>query len=140
MKISIAVPSKGEILRRTQVTPVARDGESWTKDCLGEFANMSGVYVHCAGATVLYVGKTTTGNYGTFGERLRREFQRKAAGNSHLYRLLLNQSSVRTAFIPLEEVRVRIPTKALSDEDAALLFERALIAALRPSGNRDSKR
>jgi len=96
---------------------------------------MNGVYVHCSGKKVLYVGKTTRGNYGTFGERLSRELQKKASGDSSLYRLLCSQRKVTTAFIPLPEVEKRTIAKGLSKEDLAILFERALIAVFKPSGN-----
>ena len=140
MKIEINVRTKPEIIKKTRATPIARDGEPWSKECLGAFADMSGVYVHCAGNSILYIGKTTRGNYGTIGERLRRECQRKASGDSRLYRLLLSQRSIKTAFLTLKEVEKRIVAKGLSKEDAALLVERALIAVYKPSGNRDSKR
>jgi hypothetical protein len=138
VKITIKVPTRAEILQRTKTIPIARDGESWSKDCLAEFADQSGVYIHCSGNKILYVGKTTRGNYGTFGERLKRECQRKASGDSRLFRLLLIQRAVQTAFIPSEEIEKRIVTKKLSREDLALLFERALIAVYKPQGNRDS--
>lgn len=137
MRIAIRVPTKAEILQRAQAIPVSPDGESWSKDCLGEFAKRSGVYIHCAGNTILYVGKTTRGNYGTFGERVRRECQRKASGDSRLYRLLLNQRAVKTAFISSEEVEARVIAKGLCLEDMALLFERALIAVYKPNGNKE---
>ena len=138
MKITIKVPTRAEIFQRTRTVPIARDGESLSKDCLEEFADQSGVYVHCSGNTILYVGKTTRGNYGTFGERLRRECQRKASGDSRLFRLLLNQRAVKTAFIPSVEIEKRIAAKNLSREDLALLLERALIAVYKPQSNRDS--
>ncbi|MCX7038068.1 MAG: hypothetical protein NT005_02885 [Spirochaetes bacterium] len=140
MKITIDVPTKAEILRWSKTTPVAGDEEPWSKDCLGKFANLSGVYIHCTGRTILYVGKTTRGSYGTFGERLRRECQKKASHNSPLYGLLRDQKLVKTAFIPVDDIEARITPKGISTEDLALLFERALIAANRPIGNRDSKR
>ena len=135
MRIAIKVPTRNDILHRAQDTPVSRDGEPWSKECLGRFADMNGVYVHCSGKKVLYVGKTTRGNYGTFGERLSRELQKKASGNSSLYRLLCSQRKVTTAFIPLPEVEKRTIAKGLSKEDLAILFERALIAVFKPSGN-----
>lgn len=140
MKITIDVPAKGEILRWSQPTPVAKNGEPWRKKYLGIFANLSGVYIHCTGQTILYVGKTTRGSYGTFGERLRRECQKKASSNSVLYGLLKEQTLVRTAFIHMDDIEARITPKGMPSEDLALLFERALIATYRPKGNRDSKR
>ena len=139
MKIVIRVPTRKEILQRSLTVPVARDGTSWNKDCLGQFANMSGVYIHSSGSTILYVGKTTRGLYGTYGERLRRECQKKASADSRLYRLLLSQRSVRTAFYPTKEVEKMIQAKNLPRENRPLLLERALIAVYKPGGNRDSQ-
>ena len=43
--------------------PIAHDGEPWSQECLGKYADLSGVYVHLSGKNVLYIGKTTRGNY-----------------------------------------------------------------------------
>ena len=135
MKILIDVPSESEIRDRSQETFVAKDGDLWSKDSVGKFATLRGVYVHCAGDEILYVGKTTRGGYGTFGERLRRECQSKSAHDWRIYELLLDQKSVRTAFITLDEIESRICPRGLFVDDLLLLFQRALIAAYQPNGN-----
>jgi hypothetical protein len=135
MKVLIKVPTKAEILERAQTIPVSHDGEPWKPDCLGRFADMSGVYVHCAGEKILYVGKTTRGNYSTFGGRLRREFQKKASANSSLYRLLSSQKRIKTAFLPIEEVQKKTIAKRLTKDDLVLVFERALVVVYKPIAN-----
>jgi len=75
MQLTITVPLRADIINGGFPLTVARQGESWSKSQLGAYSDKSGVYVHHAGGAILYVGKSTTGQRGTFGECLRREFQ-----------------------------------------------------------------
>ena len=114
--------------------------ESWLKSQLGHYADQSGVYIlHSAGA-ILYVGKTTKGKWGTFGERLRREFQQSAAQNNKLHQLLAAQKSpIRAYLMDLEDISMMIDTASLnlSPERKALVLEQVLIGIYQPPGNID---
>lgn len=66
MQIGISAPSESEILHRTRPVPIARDEEQWSKSCIGEFSGRNGVYVHCSGNKILYVGKTSPLPAGSF--------------------------------------------------------------------------
>jgi hypothetical protein len=140
MTVSIRVPSVKEILKIAKSLPVARAGEKWNRGSLGDLARKSGVYVHSLRGKVMYVGKTTRGVYGNFGERLRRECHEKPARNSFLFNKLLNAKGVRVSCFPSAEIQKRVTLKKRTDEDIALLFERALISVFQPEWNRDVKR
>jgi hypothetical protein len=84
MRISIEVAAKAQIVNVGFTVQVAAGGVRWSKSQLGDYADKSGVYILHTDGRILYVGKTTEGDYGTFGERLRRHFQEKASGNSLL--------------------------------------------------------
>ena len=75
MQIIIDVPIKAQIITNGFVVTVDSGGSSWKKSQLGDYANRSGVYIHHSNGKILYIGKTTTGEFGHFGERLRRELK-----------------------------------------------------------------
>ena len=140
MTVSIRVPSVREILKIAKPLTVARAGEEWNRGFLGDLARKSGVYVHSLRGKVMYVGKTTRGTYGKFGERLRRECHEKPAQNGFLFQQLLKAKSVQVSCFPSAEIQRRVTLKKRTDEDIALLFERALISVFQPEWNRDVKR
>ncbi len=138
-EITIRVPNRNHVLRFAKAVPVALPGETWKKGTLRGYADARGVYVHCAGRQVLYVGNTTKGAYGTFGERLRREFQQKASGHSKLYGLLRrHRTRVRTFFMNYDVLDQCVISEAaaLSPSRKALIMEQVLIGVLEPEGNK----
>jgi hypothetical protein len=138
MNLSLAIPIKAQIINSGFVVALAQP--SWSKKQLGVYANRSGVYVLHSNGLILYVGKTTAGDYATFGERLRRHFQQKASGNSTLYQLLSKQTQpIRAYLLDLEDVSMMIDagSMTLSAERKALVMEQVLIGIYEPIGNRD---
>ena len=142
MRIMINIPLKSDIVNSGFVVSVARDGKSWSKSQLGQYANKSGVYIHHSNGEILYIGKTTKGYHGNFGERFRREFQKKASKNSALYQLLVRQeNAVRTHCIELEEIDLLVSSEQnqISVVAKALIMEQALIGVYDPEGNKETK-
>ncbi|MEZ5493009.1 MAG: hypothetical protein R3E61_00070 [Pseudomonadales bacterium] len=72
MQLTINVPIKADIVNGGFVVSVAGDNTTWNKSQLGHYADKSGVYIHHTNGKIIYIGKATTGNWGNFGERLRR--------------------------------------------------------------------
>jgi len=137
MNLVINIPIKASIVFSGIAIPVAPKGSTWSKACLGTYADKSGVYVHHVDGEIIYVGKTTVGNFGTFGERMRREFQETSSSKSDLYQLLLeNQSKVRTVFFDLEDIDIMIQGLPLTKERKALILEQVLIGTWEPKGNK----
>jgi len=140
MEIKIHIPLKAEIVNGGFQVKVASEGESWEKGQLGDYADKRGVYVHHASGKILYVGKATEGPFGTFGERLRREFQaRAAAAHRRLHDLLAQQnSSIYTYLLDLQDIDMMVGSGAtyLSPERKALIMEQILIGIYEPEGNR----
>ncbi len=139
MQITINIPMKSDIVNGGVVVSVARKDDSWLKSQLGQYTDKSGVYIHHSNGEILYIGKTTTGSHGIFGERLRREFKNKASKNLDLYQLLARQTNeIRTYFLEIEEI-----DKLVSAEQTqvpvvrkALIMEQALIGVYDPVGNK----
>ncbi|GAB2584916.1 hypothetical protein [Spirosoma areae] len=118
---------------------VSRKGGRWTKDCLGSYANSRGVYIHHSDNEILYIGQTVKGKWGTFSERLRREFQETSSQASGLYRMLEEQThQIRTVCFDLDEIDqlISFSTNDLSKENKALIFEQLLIGIFQPQGNK----
>lgn len=139
MSITITLPDKAEIMAGGCPVRVAGPGETWRKAKLGNYAKERGVYVHHAAGRILYVGKTTVGNHGTFGERLRREFRKNASQDSDLHRLLAaHAESVRSYFLSLGDLDAMIESRQvpLSPKRKALIMEQVLIGLYEPEGNR----
>ena len=67
-KISVLVPSVGEVLSAGVAVPIALRGDSWPASVLGENAKDYGVYVIHHGGAIKYVGKAD-GPSMTFGAR-----------------------------------------------------------------------
>lgn len=137
MEIRLEIPLKSDIVfQGLENTPDSR----WTNDQLESYSAKSGVYIHHCNSEILYVGKTTapTG-WGTFGERLRRQFGKGASGNSSLYQLLKEKGKpIKSVFFDLEDINMMVDcgNLQLSTERKALILEQALIGVFEPLGNR----
>ncbi len=139
MQVKLQIPTKAQILSGGFVVSVAKRGEPWSKAQLGDYANRRGVYVHHCKGLILYVGKATEGDFGTSGERLRREFQEPAAGNSRLHQLLYSQAGeIRTYCLDLQDLDMMVDqgSMTLTQERKALIMEQVLIGIYDPEGNR----
>lgn len=139
MQIKLQIPTKAQILSGGFVVGIAKPGTSWSKLQLGGYADSRGVYIHHCNGYILYVGKTTGGDYGTFGERFRREFQQSASGNSALHQLLCCQTTeIRTYCLDLQDLDMMVDQgpMTLSQERKALIMEQVLIGIYEPPGNR----
>jgi hypothetical protein len=139
MEIKVKIPIKADIVFQGFPVTTSPAGTTWKKEQLGDYANRSGVYVHHCEGKILYVGKTTTGQWGTFSERLRREFQEKASNNSSLYQLLLGQTKViRTFLLDLDDIDMMVDSGSvqMTKERKALIMEQILIGVFLPEGNK----
>jgi len=139
MRITINIPIKADIVGGGFKVRVAPKGESWEKGQLGDYADRKGVYIHHSNGRILYIGKTTTGQWGTFGERLRREFQETSSGNSPLHQLLAAQAEpVHTYMLDLQDVDMMVAPGPITllPKRKALIMEQALIGIYEPEGNR----
>jgi len=139
MQITINIPMKSDIVNGGAVVSVARNDDSWSRSQLGQYADKSGVYIHHSNGEILYIGKTTKGYHGNFGERLRREFQKKASGKSSIYPLLACQENeVRTYCLELEKIDVMVSSDQIQIPVVrkALIMEQALIGVYNPEGNK----
>lgn len=139
MEIKVKIPIKADIVFQGFAINISPAGTTWKKGQLGDYADRSGVYVHHCNGRILYVGKTTSGDWGTFSERLRREFQEKASSNSSLYQLLLRQNeTVKTFMLDLDDLDMMVDSGSiqLSKERKALIMEQILIGIFEPEGNK----
>ena len=142
MNITISIPTKAQIINGGFKVHAAQAGKSWSKSQFGDYAAKKGVYIHHSNGAILYIGKTTDGDYGTFGERLRREFQEKASSRSALHQLLVRQSQpIKSYLIDLDDLEMMIDAGAvkLSSEAKALIMEQVLIGIYNPCGNKTRK-
>jgi hypothetical protein len=139
MQLTISIPTRAQIINGGFETSIAVDGESWSKSQLGDYADKSGVYVFHANGRIIYIGKTTEGEYGNFGERLRRHCQEKASRNSDLYKTLLAETSIiRVYLLDLMDIDMMIDQGpiTLSQTRKALIMEQALIGIYEPPNNK----
>ena len=139
MRVTLQIPTKAQILSGGFAVHVAKQGESWSKTQLGAYADLCGVYVHHCNGSILYIGKTTSGSFGTFGERFRREFQELASGNSNLHQLLSSQAGeIRAYCLDLQDLDMMVDQgpMSLTKERKALIMEQVLIGIYEPPGNR----
>jgi len=137
--MNINLPTKEELLSKGIVIPLAPKGEGWSKKSLGIFSRRSGVYVHYCDDEIVYIGQTTSGKRGTFGDRMRREFHETSASNDYLHRFIkVHVDCVRTRFIDLDEVDKIVDGGEieLTPQRKALILEQVLIGQYRPKGNR----
>src|SRR5262249_14294701 len=133
----VDVPPKSEVLASGFVVPIVARGTTWSITCLHDFARRSGVYALHSDGEVLYVGQTTAGgNYGKFGERLRRHCHGPSAADSATHRLLASKTKpIRAYLMDLGEVDTRVVVE-LPKERKALILEQILIGLWQPPGNR----
>ncbi len=139
MKLQISIPKKSDLLVNAIPISVSEHGEKWSKNQLGKFANLSGVYIHFSNNEILYIGQTTKGKWGTFSERLRREFQKRASRNSSLFQLLSEQENqIKTALLDLDMIEELVEDSSgkLTKERKALTIEQILIGVYDPIGNK----
>lgn len=139
MRLTIEVPTREDVTATGFVVPVAPRGTSWLSGCLEDHANRSGVYVLHTAGQILYVGKTTEGDHGNFGDRLRRHFHGPSASNSATHRLLAAQAApIRAHLLDLDaiDVLVTVEDGALTRERKALVLEQVLIGLFAPPANR----
>lgn len=139
MEIKVKIPIKADIVFQGFPVSISPAGTTWKKEQLGDYADKSGVYVHHCDGKILYVGKTTSGKWGTFSERLRREFQEKASAKSPLYQLLLSQTkTIKTFMLDLDDIDMMVDSGPiqLSKERKALIMEQIIIGIFQPEGNK----
>ena len=140
MNVTLSVPTKAQVVNGGFPVHIAGLGASWSESQLGDYADRSGVYIlHSAGA-ILYVGRTITGESGTFGKRLRRHFQQGASQNSQVHQLLVAQKTeIRAYLLDLDDISMMIDAASMSlpDDRKALVMEQVLIGIYRPRGNID---
>ena len=130
MQLTVSIPTRAQIVNGGFIIAIAADGTSWSRTQLGDYADKSGVNILHANGRVIYIGKTTEGDFGNFGERLRRHRQEKASSNSSLYRLLIaEQTPVRAYLLDLQDIDMMIDQgpMTLSQTRKALIMEQALI-------------
>ncbi|MDB4662913.1 hypothetical protein OAE61_04705 [Verrucomicrobiales bacterium] len=138
MEVKISIPTKAQIFSGGFEIATAIEGASWSKSQLGDYGSKSGVYVLHSDGRILYIGKTTEGEYGNFGERLRRHFQEKASQNSRVHKLLVGQTNpIRAYLLDLEDLGLMIDhgSAELTGERKALIMEQVLIGIFTPMGN-----
>jgi excinuclease UvrABC nuclease subunit len=135
----IDLPSKEELISGGIVIPLAPKGDSWSKKSLGVFSKKSGVYIHYCDREIIYVGQTTSGRRGTFGDRMRREFHETSASNDYLHRFIKEHvECVKTRFLDLDEIDKIVIAESitLTPQRKALILEQILIGQYEPKGNR----
>lgn len=139
--VKVSYPTKAQILSGGFQVAFATGDKEWNKSQLGAYADSKGVYVHHCNGAILYVGKTTSGEWATFAERLRREF-RPRPDKKHwdaLQKLLSTQTQpIRAYLLDYQDLGVLVDFGPISvkPEAKALLMEQVLIAIYDPPGNR----
>ncbi|TVR36925.1 MAG: hypothetical protein EA392_14010 [Cryomorphaceae bacterium] len=139
MEIKVKIPIKADIVFHGFPVTISPAGTTWKKNQLGDYGGRSGVYIHHCDGKILYIGKTTSGQWGTFAERLRREFQEKASSNSSLYQLLLEQKkTIKTFMLDLDDIDMMVDSGSvqLTKLRKALIMEQILIGVFSPEGNK----
>ncbi len=138
MNVSLSVPTKAQVISGGFLVTTAALNESWSKGQLGHYADKSGVYILHSAGEIVYVGKTTIGDFGNFGERLRRHFQQSSSQNSQVHQLLASlPGEIRAYLLDLEDISMMIDaaSTSLSPERKALVMEQVLIGIYQPRGN-----
>ena len=105
-KIVCFLPKIEGIFSRGIPISLAKRGESWSEQQLGEHAKKIGVYVIHHGNKIKYVGKTDEKTM-SFGMRLRREFQQSASQDRHIFPKLLRLEippETKVTFFNSEEI------------------------------------
>lgn len=140
-KVIISVPLKADLLGKSKEVYIASNkGEKWDKHQVGEFVHQRGIYIIHSNNNVLYVGQTTKPNsWASFGNRLRRHFQKCASNNSHLHKKLAELDfSIHCSFITLNEVDNMICSdeRQINMERKVKILEQILIESLGPTENK----
>jgi len=137
--ITIQLPDVSDIFSKEVNISVAPNGTKWSELDLGEKRKKIGVYVIHHNGKIKYVGKTN-GNKMSFGMRLRRHFQEKAAGDHTYPRLAALQTppSIKVSLFDLTEIQSYISHDISEPNILELvpLFESALIVSLNPEFQR----
>jgi len=139
MEIKVKIPIKADIIFQGFPVVTSPAGTTWKKNQLGDYASRSGVYIHHSNGKILYIGKTTSGKWGNFAERFRREFQEKASSNSSLYQLLNAQrKTIKTFMLDLDDLDMMVDSGSIqiTKERKALIMEQILIGVFSPEGNK----
>lgn len=139
MQLVINVPLRSDVINGGYKVSVSSKGKKWSKNQFGSYVDERGVYIHHSNGTILYVGSTVKGQWGTFGERLRREFQEKASNNSKLFQLLKAQKGqISSYLLSLEDINMMVDggPMSFSKERKALIMEQVLIGLFDPKGNK----
>ena len=140
MNISVAIPLKADIVHSTQfpLNVVSQSSiNKWSHAELGDYADKRGVYILYSDGKILYVGKTTEGNF-NFGERLYRHFHHSASHKSSVHQLLATQQKqIYGYFLDLQDIDMMVNPgpMTLVPERKALIMEQALIGIYHPEGN-----
>lgn len=137
-EIKIKLPSKEEIFKRGIKIRTAGENQSWEKSQLEEYADCSGVYIFYSNKKFIYCGKTTTGKWGTFAERIRRHCQFSSAQNSKVYQALAaSKHDIFVSMFKCDEIEkfihlglIQFKAVKHKTERCCLLFEQGLIAFL----------
>jgi excinuclease UvrABC nuclease subunit len=140
MEVVIKIPNLSDVLSKGVLVKLAPKGETWVKSQLGTYADKSGVYIHHFNNEILYVGKTTDGNWGTFAERLRREFQETSSQNSGLHQSLTSiKKDINVSMFSLNEIETMFvgANYRADNRRKALILEQLLIGSLKPKFNID---
>jgi len=139
MQLTANIPTRAQIINGGFTLTIAKAGTTWSKAQLGHYADKKGVYILHSHGEILYVGKATKGQFGTFAERLRRQCQEKPSANSKLFQALHEcRESVRAYLLDLEDLDMMIdpgPMK-LAPDRKALMMEQLLIGLYLPPHNR----
>jgi hypothetical protein len=138
MKIEAEIPTRASIINGGFACKATAKGEKAGKPDLGDYANKKGVYVFHADGKLLYIGKTTDGDFGNFGDRLYRHLSESASVNSRVHKLLRTQTApIKVYLLDLRDIDMMINPGAikLDDISKALIMEQILIGVLRPIGN-----
>ena len=138
MKIEAEIPTKSQIINGGFVCKPTAKGVKGQKPDFGDYSDKKGVYVFHSNGKLLYVGKTTDGDYGTFKERLYRHLSEGPAVNSKVHQLLIQQKKdVKAYLLDLLDIDMMINSGAIKLDpiNKALIMEQMLIGVFSPIGN-----
>jgi hypothetical protein len=138
MKIEAEIPTRAMIVNGGFACKATARGEKASKPDFGDYNDKKGVYIFHADGKLLYIGKTTDGEFGNFRERLYRHLSESASVNSRVHKLLMAQTKPTKAYLlDLRDVDMMINPGAITLDDVskALIMEQILIGVFRPIGN-----
>ncbi len=138
MKIEAEIPTKASIINGGFPCTATAKGVKAGKPDLGDYADKKGVYIFHADGKLLYIGKTTEGDFGNFGDRLYRHLSETASVNSRVHQLLRAQTKqIKVYLLDLKDLDMMINPGSITLDDVskALIMEQILIGVFRPAGN-----